>query len=140
MDAFNELYEYKLHGGQTYYIADLTGEINKRGEISSIVRYHNDFFIGFKNSGLICLKYQPDRKVKYEVVPIDINSGIFCLMKDKAQDILWIGTDGRGLYMYFADGVRIENTLLDAPLYHNVGNPVRTLLLDDERTLWVGTK
>lgn len=140
VDAFNELYEYKLHGGQTYYIADLTGEINKRGEISSIVRYHNDFFIGFKNSGLICLKYQPDRKVKYEVVPIDINSGIFCLMKDKAQDILWIGTDGRGLYMYFADGVRIENTLLDAPLYHNVGNPVRTLLLDDERTLWVGTK
>ena len=69
----------------------------------------------------------------------EIHSGIFCLMKDKYQDIVWIGTDGQGVYMYFNDTFSITNTLLDTPVYQ-INNPVRTVYYDEEQTLWIGTK
>ncbi|WP_204282229.1 hypothetical protein, partial [Serratia marcescens] len=42
-------------------------------------------------------------KVKYSLQSINVQSGIFCLMKDRFQDIIWVGADGQGLYMYFTD-------------------------------------
>ena len=86
-----------------------------------------------------CLKYQSDSKVKYVMQSIGIESGIFCLFKDRFQDIIWVGTDGQGVYMYFIDHFSIRNTLLDTSDYQ-INTPVRALFLDDEQTLWVGTK
>ncbi len=60
-------------------------------------------------------------------------------MKDRFQDIVWIGADGQGLYMYFTNEYSIGNVLLDIPEYR-MNNPVRALFLDYEQTLWVGTK
>ena len=80
-----------------------------------------------------------DQKIKYQIQSTEIHSGIFCLMKDKYQDIVWIGTDGQGVYMYFNDAFSITNTLLDTPVYQ-INNPVRAVYYDNEQTLWVGTK
>ena len=80
-----------------------------------------------------------DQKVKYQMQSTEIHSGIFCLMKDKFQDIVWIGTDGQGVYMYFNDAFSITNTLLDTPVYQ-INNPIRALYCDEEQTLWIGTK
>lgn len=139
IDNTYALYEYDLNKHKTYFIADLEEEILHRGEVSSIIKQKTDYFIGFKSSGLIQLKYIPDSKVKYTLQSINIQSGIFCLMKDRFQDIIWIGTDGQGICMYFTDEFSIDNVLLDVPEYR-VDNPVRSLLLDQEQTLWVGTK
>lgn len=139
IDDTYSLYEYDFNNRQQYFIADLKTEIEEHGEVSSIIKQQNDYYIGFKSSGLIILQYLPDQKIKYRIQSTEIHSGIFCLMKDKYQDIVWIGTDGQGLYMYFNDAFSITNTLLDTPVYQ-INNPVRTLYHDKERTLWVGTK
>lgn len=139
IDKTYSLYEYDFGNQQQYFIADLKAEVETRGEVSSIIKQQNDYYIGFKSSGLIVLKYMSDQKIKYQMQDTEIHSGIFCLMKDKYQDIVWIGTDGQGVYMYFNDAFSITNTLLDTPVY-KVNNPVRTVYYDEEQTLWIGTK
>lgn len=139
VDSTYALYEYDLINQRKYYVKDLEEEVRSRGEISSIIKQRNDYYIGFKVNGMIQLKYQPDRKVQYTVQPIDIQSGIFCIVKDKFQDILWVGTDGEGMYMCYGDTFTVNNFLLNTPVYQ-VNNPVRSLFLDPNNTLWVGTK
>lgn len=139
IDGTYSLYEYDFSNHQQYFIADLKTEIEAHGDVSSIIKQQNDYYIGFKSSGLIVLKYMSDQKIKYQIQTTEIHSGIFCLMKDKFQDIVWIGTDGQGVYMYFNDAFSITTTLLDTPIYQ-INNPVRTLFYDKEQTLWIGTK
>lgn len=128
-----------MNNRKAYFVADLGEEILTRGEVSSIIKHKADYFIGFKSSGLLKLEYIPNSKVKYSFQSINIQSGIFCLMKDRFQDIVWIDADGQGLYMYFTNEYSIGNVLLDIPEYR-MNNPVRALFLDYEQTLWVGTK
>lgn len=139
IDESYALYEYDFSNRKEYYIADLKSEIEAHGDVSSIIKQQNDYYIGFKSSGLIILKYMADQKIKYQIQTTEIHSGIFYLMKDKFQDIVWVGTDGQGLYMYYNDTFSITNTLLNTPIYQ-VNNPVRTLYYDEEQTLWIGTK
>jgi len=139
IDSTYALYEYDLNNHKAYFIADMEAEILRRGEVSSIIKQKTDYFIGFKSSGLIQLKYMPDSKVKYSLQSINVQSGIFCLMKDRFQDIIWVGADGQGLYMYFTDEFSIDNIMLDVPEYR-VDNPVRALYQDQDQTLWIGTK
>ena len=139
IDETYSLYEYDFTNQKQYFIADLKTEIEVHGEVSSIIKQQDDYYIGFKSSGLIILKYMADQKIKYQIQSTEIHSGIFCLMKDKFQDIVWIGTDGQGVYMYYNDTFSITNTLLDTPVYQ-INNPVRTLYYDEEHTLWTGTK
>lgn len=139
IDVAYDLYEYNLNDCQSYFIAGLKDEIEARDEVAAIIKQENDYYIGFKNSGLMILKYRPDEKEKYRIRPTDIRCGIFCLMKDKFQDIVWVGTDGQGIYMYFNDLFTICNTLTDSPLYR-ISNPVRALYCDPDQTLWIGTK
>lgn len=65
IDGAYDLYEYDLRSRNKYFIADLKEEIAQRGQVSSIVKQRDDYYVGFKSSGLICLKYQSDSKVKY---------------------------------------------------------------------------
>lgn len=139
IDSTHAFYEYDLNSKNKYFIADLEAEMEKRGEISSVIKKQSDYYIGFKSSGMIRLKYRPDQKIKYATEATEIACGIFCLVKDKFQDIIWVGTDGQGVYMFFTNAFSIKNTLLDTPAYR-INNPVRALFLDNERTLWIGTK
>lgn len=139
IDETYALYEYDFNNQTQYFIADLKAEIKEHGEVSSIIKQQNDYYIGFKSSGLIILKYMAEQKIKYQIQSTEIHAGVFCLMKDKFQDIVWIGTDGQGIYMYYNDAFSITNTLLDTPLYQ-INNPVRALYYDNEQTLWIGTK
>ncbi|MDR0371679.1 MAG: response regulator [Prevotellaceae bacterium] len=139
VDESYVLYTYDTETKTTYYIYDLQTEIQKRGDISTIIRQDDNYFIGFKSSGLIRLQHNPNQKVRYTIHEINIKSGIFCLIKDRFQDIVWVGTDGQGVYMYYADTYVINTTLNESLPYH-MNNPVRALYLDIENTLWIGSK
>ncbi|NDV58150.1 two-component regulator propeller domain-containing protein [Bacteroides sp. 519] len=139
IDSNHDLYEYDTVSKRKSYIRNLHTEIAKLGEVSCFLKYQNDYFIGFKTSGLIQLQNTPELKTRFLVHEIDIKSGIFCLMKDRFQDIIWVGTDGQGVFMYFINQYTIKSTLFstfDFP----VNNPARALFIDKERTLWIGTK
>ena len=98
VDTTYGFYEYDLNNRKAYFIADLSEAIRERGEISSIAKQGNDYYIGFKSNGLMILRFMPNQKTKYELQDTEIQCGIFCLMKDRFQDIVWIGTDGQGVY------------------------------------------
>lgn len=138
-DRSGTLYEYDTDNQKAYHVADLSPEVVQRGSLSSVIRRGDDYYIGFKSGGLLWLRYQYDQKEKYRSLPVGIGSGIFCLLKDRFQDIIWAGTDGQGLYMCYNDAFSVSHTLLDTPDWQ-VSHPVRALYCDSARTLWIGTK
>lgn len=112
--------------------------MDTRGKVSAIIKKGGKYYIGFQNKGLIILT-PSEKNATCQTKSLNIQSGIFCLLHDKHQDIIWIGTDGQGVYMYFADTFSFNNLLLDTPPYHTQ-QPIRSIYLDHEHTLWIGTK
>jgi signal transduction histidine kinase/DNA-binding response OmpR family regulator/ligand-binding sensor domain-containing protein len=139
IDSSFTLFEFNLMQEKKDYIFNLQGIVARRGDVSSIIKQGDDYYIGFKTNGLIALRSIPDRIEKFNIEAIDIQSGIFCLLKDKHQDIIWVGTDGQGVYLYFNDAYSIKSAVFNNIPY-KIEKPVRAIILDKENTLWIGTK
>jgi len=139
IDFNNFLYETDQVNGKKIFIINLKKEIEKRGIVSSIIKDNDDYLVAFQTNGLIRLRSTPENEQKYQIEPIDIFCGVFSLYKDDAQDILWIGTDGQGVYMYTRDLYSIRATTFEH-LQFSIEKPVRALFLDKDRNLWIGTK
>lgn len=137
-DVFT-LYEYNLSDKTKYYIQDLGTSVNRNGGISSIIKHNGDFYIGFFSGGLMHIKNMPDRKSSYQIDEISFRSGILSLANDKHQDIVWVGTDGQGVYMLFNES-SVFNTVLSGNLTYPVNTPITALFKDVNQTLWVGTR
>ena len=137
IDAGHNLYSYSIRTGRTEKIAWLGGEIRKRGDVSSIVRHRDSYFVGFIMDGLI--KVEKTGNGRYGISSMPINSGVFCLRKDKFQDIVWIGTDGQGVYLYSEPLYSIRSVELSR-YEDDIQRPVRAIHIDEEKTLWVATK
>ena len=133
------LYQYNLVDGKKQYLFEMKETINKFGNISSIIKHNDNYFIGFTTSGLVCLRNTPEIKENYRIELIDIRSGIFCMQKDKQQDIVWIGTDGQGVFMYSEDPYTIRSVKFTDFTYQ-IRKPIRSIFLDKESSLWIGTK
>ena len=117
------------------FIKNLNKLINESGEIGSIIFDNEDLLIGFKTNGLIRL----DAAKSYELEKIEINCGVFSLWKDEQQDIIWIGTDGQGIYAWTKDEYTFTNLSL-SQLPINKRRPIRAIYTDRLNTLWLGTK
>lgn len=121
-------------------IKNLKKELEERGTVSSIIKDNDDYLIAFQTNGLIRIQHtQEEGLSSYGVKQIDIFCGVFCLYKDEEQDIIWIGTDGQGVYMHTRDSFSARSITFDQ-LQFSIQKPIRTFFLDKERTLWVGTK
>lgn len=138
VDNLGSFYEYNLAGNQKKYICSLINEIKRKGDISSIVKHHTEYLVGFKTNGLLKI-IESNQNNTYDVLEMDIKSGIFCLFKDKNQDIIWVGTDGQGVYIYSSETYSIKSHVFNN-LVHKINKPVRVLFVDNEKTLWIGTK
>ncbi len=130
-----ELFQYDLSDRKSRFITDLLSLTEKYGGISKIVNFKSDLFISFNNNGLI--KLDVEDNYKPEVVYLGIR--VFCLHKDKNQDILWIGTDGRGVQMYYQGHDLFGNITFDN-FTSSTQKPVRSIYTDEENNLWIGTK
>lgn len=91
----------------------------------------SNVYIVFRNGNILDLS-QPENT-------IDTGIGIFCLMNDKRQEILWVGTDGQGIRMFY-DKPDLFGSILLKDLPINIQNPIRSLYTDNDRSLWFGTK
>jgi signal transduction histidine kinase/ligand-binding sensor domain-containing protein/DNA-binding response OmpR family regulator len=139
VDAQCRLYEYSVATRKKKFIHSLRREVQEGGDISSIIRDNDDYLIAFKTNGLIRLRRAPGQSASYQTERVDIYCGVFALYKDELQDIIWIGTDGQGVYMYHRGSSSLRAaTFIDLPF--RIQKPVRALLLDDFSTLWVGSK
>ncbi len=135
VNSTGDLYSYDIDRERSSYIRNISGLIKKYGLISSIISYHDDLVISFKSNGVLKLV----SSLKYSEEFLDMNSGVFCLKKDRKQDIVWIGFDGQGLGAY-NNKASIFNTISSASLPIPVNKPVRCIFTDKNNTLWVGTK
>lgn len=136
VDKDHNFYTYNIQSKKKELVYNLTKEIQARGKISAIVRYHNSYFIGFLMDGVLMLEKTGSG---CRIQPLSINSGVFCLKKDRFQDIVWIGTDGQGVYLYSNPLYSIKSVVL-GNYTEKIERPVRALYLDHERTFWIGTK
>jgi len=139
VDETYALYEYDPISKNKYYIYNLSAEIKQYGNISAIIRHKDDYFIGFGSSGLIVLQHSPELRNRFSTHVLSIKAGIICIKKDKFQDVIWIGSDGQGVYMYYNDAYTLRTTLFrDLP--YSLNNPIRALYIDKYNSLWFGTK
>lgn len=126
---------YTVYKGKIEYIANISELTNENGIISTIIFDGDDILIGFKTNGLFRLH----AKENYRSERIDINCGVFSLWKDELQDIIWIGTDGQGVFAYTKDAYTFCNITLDQ-LPIKKKRPVRAIQTDPDDNLWLGTK
>ena len=117
----------------------MSDEMARMGSVSSIVRDGGDYIVSFYTNGVIRLRTTPEQSVKYATEHINIHCGVFSLLRDARQEIVWIGTDGQGLYQHTRNATAFRSITFNQ-LPYNLSKPVRALYIDDERTLWVGTK
>ena len=139
IDNDHFLFEIDLQSGKKYFITDLKKEIDERGVVSSILKDNDDFLVAFQTNGLIRIQNTPENAIKYQIKSIDIYCGVFCLLKDEQQDIIWIGTDGQGLYMHTRDLFSIRSVTFES-LPYTIRKPIRAIHIDNNKNLWIGTK
>lgn len=133
------LFELNVKTGKKSLVINLKKELSERGIVSSILKDNDDYLVAFQTNGLIRIQNTPENAIKYLVKNIEIYCGVFCLLKDEQQDIIWIGTDGQGLYMYTRDVFSIRSVTFEN-LDFAIRKPVRALFMDKMQNLWVGTK
>lgn len=131
IDANNILYAYDCERETKTRIHDLTHIRKQYSGLSKIIGWDTDVYLSFMDSGLIKLSLLDDT----EYTEIPVGSGIFSLYKDEKQDILWMGTDGQGVQMYYLQQSIFANLL---PAFTQ--KPIRSIYTDEEETLWIGTK
>ncbi|MDR1683533.1 MAG: response regulator [Candidatus Symbiothrix sp.] len=125
---------YSMAFGHTTFLNNLSSILRENGAISSLISDQNDFLIGFKTNGLIRL----NAKQNYAPELIDINCGVFCLWKDPIQNIIWIGTDGQGIFAWIKDTYTFKNLQL-SQLSVRKQRPIRAIYTDAQN-LWMATK
>lgn len=139
IDEKGFFFEIEMETQKKSLVMNLGKELEERGIVSSIIKDKEDYLVAFQTNGLIRLQNTPENLLKYKVENIDIYCGVFCLYKDKKQDIVWIGTDGQGVYMYTRDLFSIRSVTFEH-LQYSIQKPVRALFWDKEQNLWIGTK
>ncbi|MDR2775070.1 MAG: response regulator, partial [Tannerella sp.] len=139
IDGNYSLFEMDATSHKENFILNLRKEVEERGVVSSIVKDHDDYLVAFQTNGVVRIKYTPENTAGYEVENIGIYCGVFCLHKDDEQDIIWIGTDGQGLYMYTRDMFSFRSFTFEN-LQFSIQKPVRALFSDHRQNLWIGTK
>ncbi len=133
VDSAGDLFRKDAQG--LHFIRNLKQVIRENGDIGSIICDNRDVLVGFKTNGLVRLVAERN----YEPEPFDIDCGVFALLKDAQQDIIWIGTDGQGVYAWTKDRYSFNNLSL-AQLPVRKKRAVRAVYADQHHTLWLGTK
>jgi signal transduction histidine kinase/DNA-binding response OmpR family regulator len=125
-----------IKSGEKIFIRNIRSVITEYGDdITAVLFDNNDIIIGFRTNGVIRL----DSQKEYAVEKYPINCGVFSLLKDDAQNILWVGTDGQGIYACAQDGYIFKGiNLEELPL--KTQRPVRAIFKDHQDQLWLGTK
>lgn len=117
----------KIHDPQNQYPSTVDTRVNKN--IAQILYLDNSFLIGYSDGG--CDLYDVKDKKTTPLQGIPPNLAIFSMLKG-SQDILWVGTDGQGVfevYEYNSQFALIETQ-----------HPVRAFCELSKDKILIGTK
>lgn len=134
IDKNGWLYARNLLKNQTVFVKDISDLINKFGTVAQISSFQNDIYLAFKSNGVLKLV----RNKQYQPQEVNMKTGVFSLLPDRRQNIMWIGTDGQGVQMYYDKPDQFHNIKLDQ-LPFSLQKPVRAIYAENNN-LWIGTK
>lgn len=115
-------------------IRNIAPEIERYGLISSILQHDNDIMISFTSNGVMRL----NSEAGYRPEMLFTEVGAFNMLHDKRQPLVWIATDGRGLYKMCNADTRYKS--IHSSQIPNLTKPIRTFFTDSYNNLWIGTK
>ncbi len=101
----------------------------------ALLPYKGSVLAGFSVSGVYIASPPNSRTLS----PTPVKQGIFPLIKDNRQDIIWVGTDGNGVINWQMSDLSFEEIRYDQ-LPVTVHMPIRSIMLDRTGDLWCGTK
>nr|WP_321408445.1 response regulator [uncultured Carboxylicivirga sp.] len=134
IDSNGWIYKRIIETDQTVFISDISSLIQEYGKISQITPFQNDIYIAFISNGVLRL----ERNNQYKAKEVNMNIGVFSLLSDIRQNILWIGTDGQGVQMYYDKPENFQDITLNQ-LPFNLQKPIRTIYTENNN-MWIGTK
>lgn len=131
------LYQTNIKTMKTQYVCRFPNNVFHHGTISCIVRDDDDLLIGYNDNGMIRMKYNPMVADHFTPIDLGLSVRVYDIKKDKRQDIIWIATDGDGVFCY----MREDFTFSNFPI-HNMGirKPLRAIYKDRQGRIWLGTK
>ena len=135
LDKHAQLYSYWLDTGRLKHLSDLSQLGVKAETVTSFAKLKDKIFLLYRGGLLVEL---PDEGGAYRTRQMDYR--LFSLCADRFQDILWIGTDGWGLMMYYHQERGVFTTLQLKHISEKLLKPVRAIYADDADNLWLGTK
>jgi len=128
------VYHYDLLTSRKHHLDNIKSMIHDDyGFIAQIEYYDNAVYVALKNSGILKVRNGNDDRSKW----ITPGVSVFCLLADRYQNLLWIGTDGQGVQQHSTSVPLFGQVNLSIPKITN--KPVRALLTDSLGNLWVGT-
>lgn len=134
----NILYELDIHDPKpiAYSITGNAGIYHE--EIAAMTTYAGKLWIGHASAGLYqCSVDTLHRAIIYEKKPF-ASRGVFSLLNG-SQDILWVGTDGQGIYKVYINRKKfIHYSSRQIPELAN--SPVRSFCETSPGVLYTGTK
>lgn len=132
-----QLYSYSLTTRAMHYEMTLAAEMVRRGYVNDVLQYKGSLMIGFAEGGVVKVNRKAGKPA--EMIDLGVETGVFCLHKDRLGDIVWIGSDGGGVLMY-SDEPLTMRSFRSTSVRAGKSCPIRTLLKDGEGNLWIGTK
>lgn len=138
IDERNNLYRLDIRKNEMTFVLDLSEDLAQRGMPSGIVEINGAYIISFKVSGALKLRYELKER-KWLRQDLGINSGVFRMIKDRFQDLIWLATDGQGVFAYWEGSYNIRSYSY-SDFSFQFGKPIRALFVDDKDWLWIGTK
>ena len=130
------LCSFNLLDGCKEPLRSIKQELSDRGTLSGVVEMDENLFLSFEKGGVV----RWDRSdVSAPMVDLGIRSGVFHLFRDKRQDIIWIATDGEGIYQYIENPFQITSHLSEE-IGPSLDKPIRAIFEDRNGVLWLGTK
>ena|GEM_PF-125151 len=134
LNSIGEIHHHDEVSHTVRLIRNLHKEVDTYGKVSNIVPYNNDVYIAFANSGVMRLRGDAD----YDPEMIYSETGAFNLLHDKRQNLIWVATDGRGLYKICNTDTRYKS--IHSSQIPGLTKPIRTFFTDSHNNLWIGTK
>lgn len=137
LDGNCNLFGYNLVRQEKQFVCNWEKALKGRGTVVDILRDGTSFFVAFQTNGLLKISLQANNE--YAVDDLGIKSGVFRILKDRFQDIVWIATDGQGVFVY-SEGKYSILSVTYQDLNQSIGKPIRSIFWDAKGTLWLGTK
>lgn len=116
------------------YLTRIETNLLQSDFISGIIPDSTGYLISFMQNGVFHVDHMDS-----ELKGTGINCGVFTIIPDKNQPIIWVGTDGNGLIRWCPSATDIKNITYDN-LPYSIKMPVRCIYLDRNNNLWFGTK